>query len=685
MSKNRFIYTNIVYWLAMSLTGFILENLSVLSNFKGYGFDSFTFYGLLFVTMSMFLTYQFVNRRQNHVKTNWLVFSFLAVFTILGVIAIWSHSSEFSFYSKLRGTTYTLEITNQRKLYYTGQFILFITFLYVTITVFFKAIVRLKSLNWLVISIIIFAYVAIIVSLFIDFKSYELFFDLNAPIEDIPSIKSFFFNENAFGHCLLCGIFACMGINIKRNNALVYTTIFIFYTFLFFTTCAAAIFIATVVVPFYLFMKLGITISRDKAAGVSLIVLYILLACLLTTLLIIGEISDYLPFFSRVCRFNHEFILSKDFFGISGRSNVWNMAVSISSSNTRTLWIGTGFGIFREIFVSVPDFVNSAHNGLLEILGNYGVIGLVFYGLLLTYGMVICLKLITNGHGEQGAVYLIVGLSIVAYGFAESSYFFQNNMSGMIQTVLVFMPPIALWKRIKHPERDMEVLTRDVEEVKDYRPFARVVGYACISAMLLLIMFSLMCFNTPHLKLKCCIIASLCMGACLMFLYPYLIAYKFVNHKGIFFFIFDFIFVPLLKGGVAFFIFFIVKNESRSLELSSFFGAFTFVLLTWIDFQFISKGNIKRREAYLVGMKSLFNKEWIYLSFIFIATVISGFLLKSAMNPDYQQRIVIIFILIAVLINSYYLFFRKQHAEDMKVVSDIFTRYDQKLIREAEI
>lgn len=685
MNKNRFVYTNILFYLAMALTGFVVENLAALRQHLDYGFDRFSFCGMLFITMSLFLTYLYINRRVNKIKTSWIAIVFLVGFAILNICSIWSHGNQLDFYVQLRDQTYTLYLSNNKKLYYTLQMLLFVALLYITFTVFSHINVRFKSFNWLLVGIVLFVYSTIIASLFIDSKSYVDFFNYDLPVEKIHSVKSFFMNENAFGHCLFLGILTCMGLNIKRNNFFIYVTILIFFTFLFFSTCATAIFIALVVIPAYFIIKIGLIFNDNKTNGVLAISIVLFIAGIIGVCLAIGLNSDYLPLFSRVHLFGKLLVYNKDFFGVSGRGNVWNIVASIIRANSSTKWIGLGFGIFKEAILTVPHFVKSAHNGYLEIVGNYGLIGMICYVILVFYFIICCLRLIGYGHGEYGAIALLAFGSILAYGLAESTYFFQNNMVGILQTTIIFAPPISLCHRLKHKEEDERILSMEIKNNKDIKPLSRFIGYICISSFIVLLMTFFMFINTTHLKLRCALVSLLVMNGCLLFVYPTLIAHKLIEHRGPFYFVLDFIFTPFLKVGISVFVFLIAKTNANSFVTASIFGSLTFVSLTLFDFLFISKAGVKRIEAIKINILSVFNKEWTYLLPIFVATVIAGISVKAAMNPDHLEKSVIVCIVLATLINSYYLFFKKEHFDNMSLLEDYNIVYQQELIRREEI
>nr|MCR5184806.1 hypothetical protein [Bacilli bacterium] len=233
MTKKRFIFSNILFWVGAIITCFLVENIPLLSSKSIFFFDDFSFFALFISAAVLFTLFYVINHKQNGFKNSKWILIVGGLLLLLSLFATWVSPSVINYHAFEHGEPVTIEISNHTKTVFSLESILFFAMFYLFYVFYGKTYTRTKVLNWLMVGVIVFTYISIIISFFSDADSYKTFFDVNIPVENFDTIKSIYVHENEFGHLLLAACLCCMALNIHKNRWWAYLSIFIFSGFLF--------------------------------------------------------------------------------------------------------------------------------------------------------------------------------------------------------------------------------------------------------------------------------------------------------------------------------------------------------------------------------------------------------------------------------------------------------------------
>ena len=147
------------------------------------------------------------------------------------------------------------------------------------------------------------------------------------------------------------------------------------------------------------------------------------------------------------------------------------------------------------------DITLSAHSGYMQILMNFGLVGVLIYGAFLVYYIYCFIRLVKN-HLRFAILYLLIGVSMSVYAITESVIFFNPNTQGILVGIAFYLPMINRWKHIKHHELGDEVLK--VEHPQVMEPTLLCKSIAKIIMSLIAVMASMFVFtritNNEHYK-----------------------------------------------------------------------------------------------------------------------------------------------------------------------------------------
>lgn len=464
--KQKNLLTNILFWVAMIFMAYFAENVVIfdLSNFQ----RAFTLleYILLFAGIVIILGYYFYcEHKYNNLNANWILIVILLIVVVGASIGIFM-TPETQFFE-------TTEIIDEVeaiviKTYATSLIDKIKSFLFVLVAavgVYIQIIImpRLISFRRYVLFLM---YIIVTVSLISAFVSYILDFDsyvhlYQHGLRGYVHPQSFVFNRNMYALMLLLGMLALYVIISYLPKWYNYVFLIFIFVNIFFTFSKAAIGIAFITFIVHFIYRMIATFKRSKIRNIIFLVI-VGIAAICGVLLIPFPIFMEVQLFNEARRFILEYYVELGVGSYDGRTEIWDSVISLSSG--LHFWFGRGLINFGKILYFHtgeigPRGVSNyfSHNGFLEILGQWGIIGLVLYCLGILAILITDIYVAIRNY-KIGLPALIILGAFLGYTMVETSTLFDLTIEGVTTTVLVAIPSLSWLYNHRHPEVNREIV-----------------------------------------------------------------------------------------------------------------------------------------------------------------------------------------------------------------------------------
>lgn len=455
MSKYRFGLTTLLFWLILVFSVILVE---------GMNFSSKTFMThlkldeLILVSIVVFgsiLFYYIVEKRKNKATISWLALPFACAFLVCGLVGIWM-SGPGSY--TIGDISFNYDVPLVDRLTWTFGLIASALVFYLAIGVWSKRILRAKSLLAILWCFIAFCFIAIIYSLATEFQSYKLIFNFEALLVDkvaYKSIKSFFNNENNYGQLLMLGIFAMIIIDAIKHRWWYCIFIIGIYSAMVFSTSYTALATSFLIIVIYYTYRFFATIKLHAIRNV--ITLMIVLAIIGGLFAIYAILYHFeVPFVSNLTKYINESILNKDFHTFTGRTTIWGKALSLLSSPIDLIF-GRGFKNFNYLYAAYNQVASSTSylklhidSTYIEIIGEYGLLGLLSYITLLVLYFGMCIYCIFKKRDRIAFPSIFIMISFVIYSCFETLVIFEMGVAGAAAFIILVLPVLIEYQNAKN-------------------------------------------------------------------------------------------------------------------------------------------------------------------------------------------------------------------------------------------
>lgn len=473
--RQRNLLTNILFWTMMIFMAYFAENVIVfdLSNFQ----REFTILEcvLLFAGIITILIYYFYNEyKYNGMKLKWILAFILLVVLISASLGIFL-TPEIQYFE-------TIEIvgeveTHVIKEYSTSMIDKIKSFLFVIIAavgVYIQVIVLPKITSFkryvlfLMYIIASVSLISAIVSYFMDYESYVNLYYHGLVGYNFP--QSFVFNRNMYALMLLLGMLALYVIISYLPKWYNYVFLIFIFINIFFTFSKAAFGIAFITFIVHFVYRMIATFKKNKIRNIIYLVL-ISLGGIFGILLLPFPFFMDVKLFNEARRFILEYYIELGIGSYDGRTEIWDSVLALSKGNY--LWFGRGLKIFNKTLTFYSGEVSSyrrfaffSHNGFLEILGQWGLIGFIPYCLGVLSIFIIDIYVVIKNY-KVGIPALIIFGAFIGYTMVETSTLFDLTIEGITTTVLVTLPALSWLNARRHPEPNRAIV--DAAEDIEYK------------------------------------------------------------------------------------------------------------------------------------------------------------------------------------------------------------------------
>lgn len=321
------------------------------------------------------------------------------------------------------GDSYSFEshLTNLERFKYCAQTFVTLVMAYFFIDVFPKA-VKSNEFKYILYSMLAIIYVLIIISYFVDFKSYINIITLSGGDINGSGVKSTFPHKTVFGYIVMIGGFISLLLYAKERKWYWLANVGIIAIHLLFTLSKLAIGVFFVAALAYLIYVFVTTYKEDpkkhKIILFSCLGALLLLVVIFVVLLIASDI---------VRQKVQEIITPSGYNTFTTRVWIWNYAFAILKQTS--VFFGTGMFYFGSVLrqanlmdpeTAIVNNTSQAHNAYISMFANGGIPLLVLY---IAFIVVVAIVLVKHFKKDLNIslFYALVIVGLLVYGFFEAA------------------------------------------------------------------------------------------------------------------------------------------------------------------------------------------------------------------------------------------------------------------------
>lgn len=456
MGKLKFTLSNILFWLGLIPTCLILEDVGFLSTNPTGSLSEPHFFMLFALAIGCYLSYFLIEHIKNKASLDYVLLTIVLFCFAGGMLAIWSFQGV-----TLDGIRhYEYSVTTWDKVMQTFSLMVYVLGIYAVLFYFNKnhpSIRKIKVIYFIIAAICLFATIFSWIK-----ETNKILYNLSAtgaPLE----IKSIFWNPNMYSLMLLLGVYSCFGLNYYKKHFVNYLLI-IYFAFMECVVCSltgVAVMAASLVV--YFLIEIIFVMRRRKGLGIFYLGIY--LAVLISFVVLLACSLNYdLGGLSSFFKFLYSNFADAHYGDLSKRTFTWSCSVEYIGNHPFNLMFGFGFknsnhiiGGFWNAYKGTPINWLSAHSGYIQLLMNFGIVGIIGYALFFLY-YIYSFSRIFKKDPRFALIYLLIGGALIGYAVMESIIFLAPSSLGFIILAFFYLPMMNKWKHYKHPQLGDDVI-----------------------------------------------------------------------------------------------------------------------------------------------------------------------------------------------------------------------------------
>ncbi len=671
MGKLKFTLSNIWFWVALLFVSFLTENLSLLTSNIKEGFNIATLTILSIGCLACLFMYYFVSHKENKMKIDWILLPGIAILGISMLLGIWLQGSYSVTY--LDGSqTLTIAYTTYERVRASVILVLFLALMY--------ALTFMMNANRTTNRILVFlAYVGIgaaIVSIIYSLcTEMDIYIDMFKGVGTTGRyIDSFYGNKNYYGGVLFIGVLTCIILNYYRPRLHWYLLMLVFLGVSISITALLPTLISSAAIIIYYIEEI-VRFAVKKKWKYCIFALVSLLIVLVVAILFYWGSKHSWPGFATLDAFISKAFKDKSFSTLSDRTELWKWLLPMCFDSPLHAILGHGFLLSEKYILNATEAlrngilpgVRTTHNGYLEMMFDYGLVGLIVHLALIGYFLYCAIRLLLEKRFHFVFTYVFVVVCCAVYNFCESSSFFDAGTKEIYMTVLFMMPIISEYKMSRHPEKIEEIKNHPAEK-KAWDPI--VVGrWVSLIMMSFLVVSAVSLVNTQLYETTSMknLILNVVIGLSISTLFvPYLVTLYYKGEDKLHF-ILHVVFNGLLIPAFLFMAFMFSIKDSSLYGMLPYFLPGLYVLILVLEniiYSLIKNGSIK--EWFEVVVKGMFVINRYALVAGVIATLIPILVLQTMGMMNYY-----LYIASMVLgLIGYYSVFHFLPTKDGKVLLD---------------
>ena len=607
MGKLKFTFTNLWFWITLLLVSFLTEDLNFMTDNPKGGFDVTT---LIVITLACLICLSFfylIQHKENKIKLDFVLLPAFVIVGIAFIVSIWLNQGQTFAFENGEGEV-TAVITTYDRVKATIILIVFLSFLYAMIFMVNVNNPRSRRYYWLVYAGVLAALISLVYSLITEFNEYKSIFINDGEIQIV--IDSFYGNKNYYGGILFIGFLSCIIANYYKPRCYLYVLMVVFFVAIL--TCASMLptIISGVALIIYLFEEIIRFAVKRRYVKSGFAVFSLLLTISLIVILYIGCVKEWKGF-NGLNNYLGDLIKSKDFSTFTGRVKIWvHIAPYLFDNKVHTI-IGHGFMISEKSILAITAAFNNdalsgvrtTHNGYIQILFEYGLVGFVAHMILVCYFIYACIRLMLEKRFHFAFVYGFVALCCGVYNCCESSSFFDAGVKEIFMTMMFMVPVMTECKFYLHSRKVKELKNIEVPEKMDPVKLGKGISFVIMSVIVMCVV-ALVCPITYQYNWLKYLIFNLIGGLSILLIFvPYMVSLYYRTDERIFFIAH----CALNAIGIVLFTFigyFILKYTPTTKDLAPYLTpALLFVLLALdaLIYSFVKKGKFSEWRAIFIS------------------------------------------------------------------------------------
>ena len=459
MGRLRFTLVNTILWITLVLSILLSENFAVFNANPMKGFNIAPGYILSFVIILFLVFYYVLEHKKNGLKFDKVL---LPLFCACGALMIFNvfRQGHREFINYDNTGNFVVDFSFNDQLSSALQIVIWLAVIYALIFVYNRFRLNKESIRWI-------AKIYVVLTLafsFIDFiYEFNVIRDIFAGTYVGEGVEFFLGNANVWGLLIFVGIITAIILSFKRFSWYYFSCMLVLLTYLTFTTSATAIYVSWLSVIAYILYEILSKLKVDKKMAIRNLIIFISVSSFIVlslTILILCKVPMFVNFWS----FVSNSIISKDYFTMTGRTHLWRRILELLAANPMDLIFGLGHGTGTTILRNYVNFtLKSAHNGLLEILLRYGIIGLLIYIAFLGLVIFSLVKHIKKKNYRFAYIYGVGFVAIMLHSLAESSTIFTPNIGGLFFGFIFVLPIINIIQEKRFNSLKEQLLLEEVE------------------------------------------------------------------------------------------------------------------------------------------------------------------------------------------------------------------------------
>ena len=494
MGKLKFTLSNILFWLSIAATCLLLEDVGFLTTSPKGPLGEPFFFMLFVLSMGGFLSYFLIEHIKNKVKVDYVLISVLLVCFVCGLISIFS----FTGVSFSGVNTFEYSTTRWDQVH---QMLLLMVYLVTIYAVLFYFNKNHPSIRKVQVVYFIIALIALLGTIYSWIMEYDaIIYNLSGKTNPM-NIYSIFWNPNMFSLMILLGMFSCFGLNYFKKNIIWFLLIVYFALMICFVASLTSIIVCVAALLIYFLLEIIFTIRRHRARGIVDLTIYLLIVTGFVTLYACALNFD-LGQFSLFCKSIYEYFSLANYSSLSSRTFIWDCASTFLRDNPMNFALGVGFknsysiiGGMLYAYRGGTFMPLSTHNGFIQVLMNFGIIGITAYALFFVY-YIYCLFRVFKKDPRFALIYGLIGFALLGYAVMESIIFLNPNTLGLLIVAFFYLPMMNKWKHYRRPQ-----LGDDVIEVNKPKPMpSRLINKSLSKVFMALIAVAVSFFIFPMFR-----------------------------------------------------------------------------------------------------------------------------------------------------------------------------------------
>ena len=456
MGKLRFAFTNVIFWVVLLLSCFLSENFALFNDnpLKGFSLDSA--FILTISIIGLLVLYYFLEHKKNNLKFDKILLPIFIVSGLLLILNVFRQGTIVFNYS-YGFEPLVIKFSIQDRIMVSLQIIIWLAVVYALIFVYNRFCLTNERFRWIGKIYLIVILLCIFLDLFID--GHHIISIFRGTYEG-GGLSFLMGNENVWSLLIFSGLLTVIMLSYKHFKWYYFALMLFLFTFNLLTTCTATTLIGLVVIIAYTLYEILSRYKENKKVAIRRL---IILAAILIGGFAMFRLLSYIrmPVVSSIWSFSKNLLLYKDLFTFSNRAGIWQKVFDVLAQHPLDMIFGLGHKTANKIFLEFTHGLRSGHNGFIEILLRYGLVGVLMYLGLIGLTVYSLLLYIRKKNYRFAFIYGLCFIAILGHSISESTTIFTPNVGGLYFG-FVFVLPIL---NILH-EKHFNLLKQELLEVK---------------------------------------------------------------------------------------------------------------------------------------------------------------------------------------------------------------------------